>query len=253
MTIGSPSARFSASSSSVTRLALARPRRGAGSRGGRATRASPVSMRTLSIRRVSPNRARDGHEGAAVDVRQGSKLSGSTHREVLGHDPVGGQGGDGSGLDARRVALARRERGGGAAEGAREREGAAALVGARGGRCGSSMARPSGSRTVGSASMRTGKSRSRAMRRSTATCWASFWPKNATSGATMFSSLATTVRRRRSAPGRAGRPRARRTSPATATVVREAVGIDLLHRRGRTARRRRRSAAIAASAASSRG
>ena len=34
-----------------------------------------------------------------------------------------------------------------------------------------------GSRTVGSTSMRSGKSRSLTMRRITATCWASFWPK----------------------------------------------------------------------------
>ena len=54
-------------------------------------------------------------------------------------------------------------------------------------------ARPSGSRTVGQTSMRTGRSRSRTSARTTSACWASFWPKYATSGPTMFSSLVTTV------------------------------------------------------------
>ena len=40
------------------------------------------------------------------------------------------------------------------------------------------------------------------MRRSTATCAASFWPKNALSGATMWKSFATTVATPRKCPGR---------------------------------------------------
>ncbi len=39
----------------------------------------------------------------------------------------------------------------------------------------------------------TSNSRSAAIRRITAACWASFWPKNATSGCTALKSLATTV------------------------------------------------------------
>ena len=39
----------------------------------------------------------------------------------------------------------------------------------------------------------TGMSRSLTMRRRTATCWASFWPKNARSGVTMLSIFVTTV------------------------------------------------------------
>jgi hypothetical protein len=54
-------------------------------------------------------------------------------------------------------------------------------------------ASPSGSRTVGCAAIRTGRSRSRTIRRTTSTCCASFAPKNATSGCTMFSSFDTTV------------------------------------------------------------
>ncbi len=39
------------------------------------------------------------------------------------------------------------------------------------------MARPSGSRTIGQATISVAMPRSRAMRRTTSSCWASFWPK----------------------------------------------------------------------------
>ena len=53
------------------------------------------------------------------------------------------------------------------------------------------MARPSGSRSVGTPATSTGRSRSRTKRRTTASCWASFSPRNSTSGCTTPSSLVT--------------------------------------------------------------
>ena len=55
------------------------------------------------------------------------------------------------------------------------------------------------------------------MRRSTATCWASFWPKYATSGATMLNSLQTTVQ----TPWKWAVPRSApsSTSPSPATRI----------------------------------
>ena len=53
------------------------------------------------------------------------------------------------------------------------------------------MARPSGSRSVGTPATSTGRSRSRTQRRTTASCCASFSPRNSTSGCTTPSSLVT--------------------------------------------------------------
>ena len=58
----------------------------------------------------------------------------------------------------------------------------------------------------------------------TATCWASFWPKKATSGWAMFSSLVTTV----ATPAKCAAPRCAPSSgavtPATVTVVAKPCG-----------------------------
>ena len=81
------------------------------------------------------------------------------------------------------------------------------------------IASPSGSRTVGQTSMRTGKSRSRTMRRMSSACCASFCPKNASSGCTMFSSLVTTVATPRKCPAPRMAPSRGAREPATSTVV----------------------------------
>src|SRR5580693_139124 len=80
------------------------------------------------------------------------------------------------------------------------------------------MASPSGSRTIGQATISTGKFRSRTMRRTMATCAASFCPKKAASGSTMWNSLATTVVTPRKCPGRE-RPSSLPLSSSTVTQV----------------------------------
>ena len=85
-------------------------------------------------------------------------------------------------------------------------------------------ARPSGSRTVGITSILLGMSRSRTIRLTTATCCASFWPKYATSGETMFSSLQTTVQTPAKCPGPRSAPSRTSASPATETVVAKPSG-----------------------------
>ena len=100
-------------------------------------------------------------------------------------------------------------------------------------------ASPSASRTVGTTSMRTGRSRSRTIRRRTATCCASFWPKNATSGATMLNSLQTTVQTPSKCAGAALGALEHAAQARHADPRREPVGVDLLRPAGRTARRRR--------------
>ena len=86
-------------------------------------------------------------------------------------------------------------------------------------------ARPSASREVGQATIRTGRSRSAATRRSTTTCCASFQPKYAASGWTAMSSFTTIV----ATPSKCARPRTApsndsATWPATRTVVAKPVG-----------------------------
>ena len=62
------------------------------------------------------------------------------------------------------------------------------------------------------------------MRRITTTCWASFWPKNATSGVTMLNSLQTTVQ----TPSKWLAPRSAPSStsarPRTRTAVAKPAG-----------------------------
>ena len=67
------------------------------------------------------------------------------------------------------------------------------------------------------------------MRRSTATCAASFWPKKARSGSAAMSSLATTVATPRKWPGRDA-PSRRLLKPSTSTNVAAPVGIQLFDR-----------------------
>ena len=67
-------------------------------------------------------------------------------------------------------------------------------------------------------------SRSRTIRLTTATCCASFWPKYATSGATMFSSLQTTVQTPAKCPGPRSAPSSTSESPPTLTVVAKPSG-----------------------------
>ena len=85
------------------------------------------------------------------------------------------------------------------------------------------IASPSASRTSGQPTIRVGRFRSAAIRRTTASCWASFSPKYAASGPTMFSSLATTVQTPSKCPGRWA-PHSPSVRPATWTVVRGASG-----------------------------
>ena len=73
------------------------------------------------------------------------------------------------------------------------------------------------------------------MRRITTACWASFWPKNATSGPTELKSFATTVvtPRKCSLPRRLGSPS--RTSVSASADLdrgREARRVDLVGARG---------------------
>lgn len=76
------------------------------------------------------------------------------------------------------------------------------------------MARPSGSRTVGWGMISTGTSRSRTMRRMTASCWKSFSPKTAAWHPVRRKSLRTTVQTPSKWPGRVApqRPEERRDS-----------------------------------------
>src|SRR5580692_4128443 len=85
------------------------------------------------------------------------------------------------------------------------------------------MASPSASRTMGQATISAGKFRSRTMRRTIATCAASFCPKKAASGSTMWNSLATTVVTPRKCPGRE-RPSSLSLKPSTVTQVTAPAG-----------------------------
>ena len=62
------------------------------------------------------------------------------------------------------------------------------------------------------------------MRRITTTCWASFWPKKATSGATMLNSLQTTVQTPAKCPAPRSAPSSTSESPPTLTVVAKPSG-----------------------------
>ena len=77
------------------------------------------------------------------------------------------------------------------------------------------------------------------MRRTTASCCASFRPKYARHGPTIENSFATTVVTPSKWPGRLA-PHRRSVRPATCTVVRGALGVHLVHRSARTGGRRLR-------------
>ena len=62
------------------------------------------------------------------------------------------------------------------------------------------------------------------MRRTTTTCWASFWPKNATSGATMLNSLQTTVQTPAKCAGPRSAPSSTVPRPSTVTRVAKPSG-----------------------------
>jgi hypothetical protein len=80
------------------------------------------------------------------------------------------------------------------------------------------MASPSGSRTIGQATISTGKFRSRTMRRITASCAASFCPKYAASGSINMKQLGDDRGHTAKMPGRE-RPSSFSLSPSTTTQV----------------------------------
>ena len=82
---------------------------------------------------------------------------------------------------------------------------------------------------MGQTTISVARRRSATMRRRTATCAASFWPKKARSGSAAMSSLATTVATPRKWPGRDA-PSRRSLRPATSTKVVGPVGIELFDR-----------------------
>ena len=92
-------------------------------------------------------------------------------------------------------------------------------------------ARPSGSRTVGRTSILDGMSRSRTIRLTTATCWASFWPKYAASGRDDVQQLADDGADAREVPGAAFGALEDLGEAADAHGRREALGVDLARRR----------------------
>ena len=159
----------------------------------------------------------DHRQHFAVDPLHRRQRVWGNELEVLGLD-LGEVSSASAGPDRRGIALAGVDRG-------LDRLQRAVKRGRAGSRSGDSstlrldIASPSGSRTVGQTSIRTGMSRSRTRRLITIACWASFWPKYATSGPTMFSSLVTTV----VTPSKCARPRwapsSVSVSPATETVV----------------------------------
>ena len=89
------------------------------------------------------------------------------------------------------------------------------------------MARPSGSRTVGTPATSTGRSRSRTKRRTTASCWASFSPRNSTSGCTMSRSLVTTRATPSKWPGREAPSNVSGERPAHVNAGGEAARVHL--------------------------
>ena len=88
-----------------------------------------------------------------------------------------------------------------------------------GARCGSTAPARRPRAPSGTPRSRTGRSRSRTRRRMTSACWASFWPKKATSGPTMFSSLVTTVATPSKWPTPRYSPSSVSVTPPTCTVV----------------------------------
>ena len=127
----------------------------------------------------------------------------------------------------------------GVCERPRQRERALALLGRRGSALRDDSARPSGSRTVGMtrSSRSAGRGRAR-IRRSTATCCASFWPKYARAGGRCGTASGRRSRRRGSGPGR-NAPSRTVAAPPTRPTSRSRAGTSP-RRRARTGRRRPR-------------
>ena len=108
-------------------------------------------------------------------------------------------------------------------------------------------ARPSGSRTVRTATISTGRSRSATRRRITASCWASFWPKKATSGRTIGEQLGHDGGHAVEVACRAAPSSVSVSGPPTCTMVAKPGRV---HARRRSARRRRRRRPSSSSARS---
>ena len=86
------------------------------------------------------------------------------------------------------------------------------------------MASPSGSRSVGTPATSTGRSRSRTKRRTTASCCASFSPRNSTSGCTTPSSLVTMTATPSKWLGREAPSKLSVSAPPTWTLVAKPSG-----------------------------
>ena len=93
------------------------------------------------------------------------------------------------------------------------------------------MARPSGSRSVGTPATSTGRSRSRTKRRTTASCCASFSPRNSTSGCTTPSSLVTMTATPSKWLGREAPSKLSVSGAADVHVGGEALRVHLVGRR----------------------
>jgi len=91
-------------------------------------------------------------------------------------------------------------------------------------------ARPSDSRTVGHPTISTSRSRSATRRRTRASCWKSFSPKNARHRPLSDSSLVTTVATPVKWPGREA-PSRRSARGSGSTLVSGSPGVHLLRRR----------------------
>ena len=150
------------------------------------------------MRRTGPTWAATAISAGPSSVVSGVKLEGSTTARYSGSTPF---------MAARAASRRRAASRSPDAKASRAANRPRDSPSARSRSCGASRrlredrASPSGSRTVGRTSIRDGMSRSETIRVTTATCWASFWPKKATSGCTMFSSLATTVQTPAKCPG----------------------------------------------------
>src|SRR3954451_13620664 len=169
-------------------------------------------MSLLSINRVSPTRAATATSTSPSSASTGTKVSGSTSARYSGSTPISRMAcspaaraearsppfvADAAAASSPRLSARARRRSSGARRTLRL-----------------DSARPSGSRTVSTASTRTPSSRSRTSRRMTASCWASFSPKYATSGRMMVKSLVTTVATPSKWPGRCA-PSSASVTPAT--------------------------------------
>ena len=172
----------------------------------------------------APDPRGDGDQhGPPVEALARGQVVGVARLDVLGLDPGRGE-----------LAAGRCERGAGGAVSPRRTAAAAALRAAaaapprarappRSGRRCASSSRARRARARSARRRSRPRSRGRATIRSTTTaCWASFWPKKATSGPTVLNSFATTVvtPRKCSGPRRCGSPSSTSVSaPPTSTSV----------------------------------